>query len=107
MLGEKIRELRKMHSMTQEDLAKKIGVKQPNLNRWEKGGRNPSLTTLKKVAKVFNVSLDILAFDEKDLKNLSIKDKNLLAKLNALNKINEDDKETLLRLINSFQKKSA
>jgi transcriptional regulator with XRE-family HTH domain len=107
MLGTKIRELRKAHNMTQNDMAKKIGVKQPNLNRWEVGGRNPSLTTLKKIAQLFSVSLDILAFDKKDLKNFSIKDKSLLAKLKNLDTISEEDKETLFRLIDTFYKKSA
>lgn len=37
-------------NMTQEELARKIGTKQGNISRLEKGNANPSLQFLKKVA---------------------------------------------------------
>jgi len=36
--------------MTQEDLARKVGTKQSNISRLEKGNANPSLQFLKKIA---------------------------------------------------------
>ena len=38
-------------NMTQEELARKIGTKQGNISRLEKGNANPSLQFLKKVAR--------------------------------------------------------
>lgn len=37
-------------NMTQEDLARKVGTKQSNISRLEKGNANPSLQFLKKIA---------------------------------------------------------
>jgi DNA-binding XRE family transcriptional regulator len=38
-------------NMTQEELARKIGTRQGNISRLEKGNANPSLQFLKKVAR--------------------------------------------------------
>ncbi|MDD3847432.1 MAG: helix-turn-helix transcriptional regulator [Syntrophorhabdaceae bacterium] len=46
-------------NLTQEDLAKKIGTKQGNISRLEKGNANPSLQFLKKVAKGLGKELSI------------------------------------------------
>jgi HTH-type transcriptional regulator/antitoxin HipB len=40
-------------NMTQEELAEKAGLKQPNLARVESGSVAPSITTLSKIAKAF------------------------------------------------------
>jgi len=108
-IGDKIKSLRKQHKMTQEELAKKMGTTQPMQNHWENGFRTPSLKTLKKVAKIFNVSLDVLAMDEKDLKHLNSKDQNVLSRLKRFENLDESEKETILRMIDSLasSKKSA
>lgn len=83
-IGEKIKTLRKKTGMTQEALAKKLDVIQQQIHRWESGGRNPSLKTLTKLSKIFNVSLDTLILDGKEIKNLKIKDENILEKIKKL-----------------------
>jgi len=45
--------------MSQADLAKKIGTKQPAVARLESGTYNPSVTLLKKTAKALDSSLRI------------------------------------------------
>jgi len=45
--------------MSQADLAKKIGTKQPAVARLESGTYNPSVTLLKKTAKALGSSLHI------------------------------------------------
>lgn len=46
-------------NLTQEDLARKIGTKQGNISRLEKGNANPSLQFLKKVARGLGKELSI------------------------------------------------
>lgn len=57
------------YGMTQEELAKKVGVRRETIVFLEKGKYNPSLKLAYKIARVFNVSIeDIFIFDEEDLK---------------------------------------
>ncbi|MBQ3553689.1 MAG: helix-turn-helix domain-containing protein [Clostridia bacterium] len=58
MLGDKIRELR--GSMTQKDLAKKLGISTSAVGMYEQNRREPDLKTLKKIAGCFDVTLDRL-----------------------------------------------
>ena len=55
-----IRPLREQHGMTQEDLAKRLGVKYPAVSKWERGMAYPSMNTDIKMAVLFKVSLDVV-----------------------------------------------
>ena len=46
-------------NITQKELAERTGIKQSNISRLEKGTYNPSLSSLKKVAKGLNKELHI------------------------------------------------
>jgi transcriptional regulator with XRE-family HTH domain len=105
MIGEKIKTLRKEHNLTQVELAKKLGVDQPLLHRWENGGRNPSLKTIKKISKIFTVSIDTLVFDEKDIKHLTENDKPLLEKLKNFEKLKINEQEMIINMINTLVNK--
>jgi len=55
-----IRQLRHSRRMTQEDLAKQLGITRTVVSAYENGVRQPSHEVLWKMAGVFNVSLDYL-----------------------------------------------
>lgn len=55
-----IKVLRALRSITQEQLAEKIGVRRETLIRIEKGAQNFSFETAVKIAKVLDCSLDDL-----------------------------------------------
>ena len=105
MIADKIKSLRKLQNITQMDLAKKLKVSQPVLNRWETGVRNPSLKTLKKISEIFSISLDTLAFEKNELGKLKLKDKTLLSKLKDIEKLNENEKEMVINLIQTLAQK--
>ena len=46
-------------NLTQEELAQKIGIKQSNISRLERGNSNPSINFLKKVAAGLGKELHI------------------------------------------------
>lgn len=50
---------RKELNITQKDLAERTGIKQGNISRLENGTYNPSLQSLKKIAKGLNKELHI------------------------------------------------
>lgn len=103
MIGNKLKQLRKQCDLTQVDVARKLGVTQPLIQRWESGNKIPNLETLKKFSKIYNVSIDALAFDDKDLADL--KDKNLVDKIKNFSKLSEQDKQTIANLIESLSLK--
>lgn len=56
-LGQRIRQLRVKLDLTQEDLAFKVGVDRSYMGFIERGEKNPTLTTLMKIAKVLKIPL--------------------------------------------------
>ncbi len=57
---ERLLEQRKLHHLTQCQLAERLHVAQPSYIRYEKGTAEPSLDTLIRLADIFDVSLDYL-----------------------------------------------
>ena len=60
MFKDNLIQLRKLHSMTQEDVAEKVGVSRQAVAKWESGETAPDLERARLLAEVFGVSLDDL-----------------------------------------------
>ncbi|MCW9132716.1 helix-turn-helix transcriptional regulator [Bacillus paramycoides] len=61
----KIKEYRAKLNMTQEDLAKSVGVRRETISHLEKGRYNPSLQLAHDIAKTLHSSIDeIFIFDD-------------------------------------------
>jgi len=58
----RIKELRARHNLTQDDLAKKVGVRRETILYMEKGKYNPSLKLAHDVAKALKTTIDDLFF---------------------------------------------
>lgn len=58
--NEKLQELRKSRSLTQEELAKAIYVSRSAISKWESGRGYPSIDSLKELSKFFSVTIDEL-----------------------------------------------
>lgn len=54
-------EARKMHHLTQHDLAEKIGVNVRQVARYENGENNPTIDVVIRIAKTLQISIDWLA----------------------------------------------
>ncbi|MDR0846719.1 MAG: XRE family transcriptional regulator [Lactobacillales bacterium] len=61
--GARIRELRKENGLTQNALAKAIGVTSSAIANYEKGFRTPKQDQMVKMAQLFNVSINALIFN--------------------------------------------
>ena len=61
MLAKSIKEFRKKHKVSQEELAKKAGITYSTLIKIESGvNENPTIKTMRKIADALDVSLDEL-----------------------------------------------
>lgn len=60
MLGERIKELRKKHKMSQKELAEKLGVSTSAIGMYEQERREPDSAKLEQLCEIFNVTLDYL-----------------------------------------------
>jgi len=64
----KVKELRVRFNLTQEQLAKKVGVRRETIVFLEKGEYNPSLKLAAKVARVLNSTIEeIFIMEDSDL----------------------------------------
>jgi putative transcriptional regulator len=63
----RIKELRARYNLTQDDLAKKVGVRRETILYLEKGKYNPSLKLAHDIAKVLRTTLDdLFIFEENE-----------------------------------------
>lgn len=59
-LGQKIGNLRREKSLTQEELAEKLGVSPQAVSKWENDVSCPDIMLLPEIAKLFDVTTDLL-----------------------------------------------
>ncbi|MDC9624027.1 helix-turn-helix transcriptional regulator [Xenorhabdus sp. XENO-7] len=59
-------QLRKQHSLTQPQMAERVGIHLTQVRRYESGEAQPSLDILKRIAVTFNVSADWLIFEQEE-----------------------------------------
>lgn len=78
--GNKIKTFRKMHKMSQQELATLVGVSRSTIAGYENNHINPSLDVICRLSEIFNVSvdsfIDSICIDEND-KNLGALEFNL------------------------------
>lgn len=73
-IGETIRKYRKDLGMTQEELALRLGVTTPAVNKWEKNNTLPDVSLLAPVARILGISTDTLLSYKEDLSDKEISD---------------------------------
>lgn len=73
MLGEKIKLYRENKNMTQSEIADILGVKSATISKYEAGTLEPNIESLKKLAKLFDVSIDeLLKEDDFDISKINV-----------------------------------
>lgn len=86
--------LRKQNGLTQKELAKKIGVTDKAVSRWETGRGFPDVSILKLLAEVLNVSIAEIVNGEKTTPE-NIEEKSDNAIIEALNYSKQMSKKTI------------
>ena len=60
MFNDVLRQLRTDSGMSQEELAKRLGLAKSTISMYESGSREPSLEILEAIADTFNVDMNTL-----------------------------------------------
>lgn len=90
-LGKKIINLRKKEKITQEKLAELIGVTRQTISNWELNITKPDLSQIKKISKLFHISIDELL--DNDIQNI------IVEKVNKTEKIVNKNTKTIKVLV--------
>jgi transcriptional regulator with XRE-family HTH domain len=100
--AQKLSRLRKDKGLTQEELAKRVGVGIAQMRRYEKGASSPTLEVIKNMAKTLGVSSDELIFDKNEgVASARILDRKLLEQFEMLSRLNPHDKEAVMTILES------
>lgn len=89
-LGIKLKQLRKSHGKTQQEIADAIGVAKSTYSLYESDRREPNVLTIKKLIKTLNTTGDYLL----DINDINIEDPPNIIKL--LNSLNEEGQEKVI-----------
>ncbi len=104
-LGEKLRKLRKVRNWSQDILGQKLGIHGRHIGKYETGKVMPGAETLMKIAKLFDVAVDYLLFDDSEAGSAKIMDKSLLREFEVVDQMAEEDKNVIKSLIDAYIKK--
>lgn len=63
-IGNKIKEYRELNKMTQKDIAEVLEVEPGTISKYESGIIEPNIESLKRLAEIFNITVDELIKDE-------------------------------------------
>lgn len=92
MLGENIRYYRKLNKMSQEDVAKKLGLSRVAITSWESNRTKPNNTYIQKLADIFDIS-------SYDLLGTTYLTERETALVEAFRRSDEETKDIVLRLL--------
>lgn len=102
-LGKRIQELRKQAGLSQTELAGKIGISYPQMSRYEVKGVQPPADVLKRIADVLNTSVDyLISGDTEEKAKATLKDSKLLGLFKSVEKMGDEDKNVIEKLISAF-----
>ena len=92
-LSKNIKYYRKINNITQQTLKKELNVSQAIISKWEQGMSDPSSEKIKKLAQLFNITVDELINNNEENYKKSYFDKSFS---NA--KITENDNEIIITI---------
>jgi transcriptional regulator with XRE-family HTH domain len=96
-IAHRIKQLRTLKKLSQKQVAIQLGIDQGQYSRIESGKVEPTLSSLQKVAQVFDISLSELLKEQGDINeeiNLP-----LLEKVKLIDQLEEDEKNSLMTII--------
>lgn len=107
-LGDRIKRLRQERNWSQGQLAQRLNIHQKQISGYERNVHIPSVEVLIRLAELLDVSLDYLAFDDRDDSRAAtqIADRELLRKVEEVDKLSDSDKTTIKAVLDSFILKS-
>ena len=97
LFGERLAQARKKRKVSQEELAKQIGVHGPIIGRYERNEVKPSIEVAAKIAQALSISLDYLTgLSDQEL------DKELVDRINELQSLKNEDQDLILKTLGAL-----
>lgn len=96
-IGQRIRKLRKEHSLTLVELAEKIQISQPYLSQIERNDKQAPIDVITKVCELFNLSLSEFFSDDESF------DMNLHHWIQVGKQLTSEQRQSLLDAINKLK----
>ncbi len=101
--GENLKTLREIHNLSQKELGEQLDVSDTMISMYEQNKKQPSLTTITKMATYFNVSVDYLI-------GLKEQDDEMPEKIRAVARgimeLPEENRKLAINIIKSLSKKA-
>jgi len=96
-ISQRLKQLRNIKGLSQKQVANEIGVDQGQYSRLESGKVEPTLSSLQKIADVFDISLSELLRDNSDLgEEINLP---LLEKVKMIDQLEEKERDSLINII--------
>ena len=109
-IHDKIKRLRQERDWTQAELGERVNIHQKQISSYERGVNIPSTEILIKLAEVFDVTLDYLAFDKSRASSSSgggnIQDRELLRRFEAVDALPEKERSLAKEMLDLLVLKS-
>lgn len=100
---ERLRQLRVVKKMSQEDLARIVKVNYNHIGRYERGDSRPSADKLKALADALGVSTDyLMSGDTQNAARVNLEDRDLLEMFQQVQRFPEKQKDALKEVIDSM-----
>jgi len=85
MIADKVKLLRESNNLTQNDVARRLGITRSSVNAWEMGISVPSTMYIVELARLFSVSADyILGLEHREVLDISGLDDESVRILNGM-----------------------
>jgi transcriptional regulator with XRE-family HTH domain len=95
--------LRKKFQLSQSNLAKKTGISQVMVGKYERGNAVPSIEVSKKIADAFEVSTDALIYGSNEqIINNKLNDEELLLLFHKVQKLDDQNITSVKAMLKAF-----
>ena len=102
-VGRIIKKIREDKGFMQKEVSSYLAIGNSNYNKLENSHRDLSIDELQKLTKLFNLTADqILNYDNIIPEDVTIEDKPDLEKINLINQLEEEDKQTVFKIVDTM-----
>lgn len=102
-VGARLRKLRELRGLTQQQLADRLGAKKPRISRYESGNALPEAETLITLAEVLEVSIDELLLGRPSSAGEDgVQDVRLRERVRELEKVDRKYRDAAIEVIDAF-----
>lgn len=102
-IGKNIKKLREQKGLLQKEVTAELGLDKSSYSKLEKDMREVKISELQTLSSLFDMTIDQIVNFEGDVpKEVTIEDKSAIEQMKLINQLDEDDKQTIFKLIDKM-----